>query len=209
MGTEEETEVNTAPSRVSPKAPPVIQCMCSHHEWGCVHNAEPASSHCRHCKNHAMSDQEECNCECLLCTDESKKGAKVHEWRCQCTHHGSHQCVLPAHENGYCASCDPFEHGWCICSCCTCSTAQKLEDSSKLGNDTQKITDVIERDQCACISANGIQCVCIPMPSREFCYDCSAGYCDCECNGCQGARMEYEQKPVCPAPDAEAACDQN
>ena len=106
---------------------------------------------------------------------------------------------MPATENSFCALCDPFDHGWCKCSCCQCEAARnkELRAAPCEAPADRKLAeaDVIDVRKCVCISAAGRQCTATPMEGKEWCYDCSAGYCDCECSKCRTGRREPESEP--------------
>ena len=119
---------------------------------------------------------------------------------------------MPATENSFCALCDPFDHGWCKCSCCQCEAARSKElraEADETPADRKLAeADVIDARKCACILAVGRQCTVTPMEGKEWCYDCSAGYCDFECSKCRTNRHEPEPEtlyspPVKPRSDSD------
>ena len=114
-----------------------IKCICALHEWGCRNKVAPNNKgYCSKCTVNTeswlscYSGVEKCECECTLCTPTVVK-ATHQEWRCRCVHKGGLRCLWPVKENGYCAHCDPFDHGECICSCCQCLEAQQIGKDAK------------------------------------------------------------------------------
>ena len=106
--------------------------------------------------------------------------------------------MLPAQNSGFCRNCDPFEHGACKCHCHQCMEAQHLAGTVN-GAD---FSDIIESHKCACITADGVQCSLEPMPGKEWCYDCSAGYCDCSCKQCVTGEHQHRSGGT---PDGDSA----
>ena len=72
-------------------------------------------------------------------------------------------------------------------ACHQCMKAQQLAGTA----DGAEFSDSFETHKCACISADGVQCSMERMAGKEWCYNCSAGYCDCSCIQCvKGADQE-------------------
>ena len=155
-------------------------CQCALHDWGCMHDAVADNEGlCMHCNSDQTSEGATCSCACALCR--ITPGPSTKEWRCLCANHkGQLRCMLPAQNNGFCRNCDPFKHGECKCHCRQCIEAQHFAGIAG-GAD---YSDIIESNRCACITADGVQCSREPILGREWCYDCSVGYCDCSCAQC-------------------------
>ena len=66
-----------------------------------------------------------------------------------------------------------------MCPCSQCKDARQSDGSKEPTG-----PDAIDVSKCACISIKGVQCSAAKMPDKEWCYECSAGYCDCECEQC-------------------------
>jgi hypothetical protein len=176
-----------------------MKCQCSEVQWGCHNDAVPGSGgYCSDCAL-VMEDncwQESCNCECSLCNAGLSFVPRRQKWRCKCTNHdGEFRCVMPVDDQSeYCPNCDPFTHGGCICDCCQCNDAKANEARGSTG----EVNDIIDPTRCPCITHDGRQCADKPLEGYEYCEDCSTGYCDCECTGCNNqSAPEPEPKIIC------------